>query len=74
VYVTVKELRKPGVVFEEDDVLGVKTVDGVAEHASGARGAWFKNLDGNICRSASTVTEPYRPVGAIGTARAAFSK
>jgi hypothetical protein len=48
VYATVKELPKRGVVFEEYDVLGVKTVDGVAGHASGARGAWFKNLDGNI--------------------------
>lgn len=36
------------VVFEEYDVPGVKTVDGVAEHASGARGAWFKDLDGSI--------------------------
>jgi hypothetical protein len=50
VHATVKELRKCGVVFEEYDVPGVKTVDGVAEHASGARGAWFKDLDGNILR------------------------
>ncbi len=43
---TVTELRERGLVFEEYDVPGVKTVDGVAEHASGARGAWFKDLDG----------------------------
>jgi catechol 2,3-dioxygenase-like lactoylglutathione lyase family enzyme len=48
VYVTVKELRNRGVVFEEYDMPGGKTVDGVAEHPSGARGAWFKDLDGNI--------------------------
>ena len=48
VYATVKKLRKRGAVFEEYDVPGVKTFDGVAEQASGARGAWFKDLDGNI--------------------------
>jgi len=48
VYTTVKELRERGVVFEEYDLPGVKTVDGVAQHASGARGAWFKDPDGNI--------------------------
>jgi len=44
----VTELRERGVVFEEYDLPGVKTVDGIAEHASGARGAWFKDPDGNI--------------------------
>jgi hypothetical protein len=48
VYATVKELRNRGVVFDEYDVPGGKTVDRVAEHPSGARGAWFKDLDGNI--------------------------
>jgi hypothetical protein len=41
-------LHGDGVVFEEYDLPGLKTVDGVAEHASGARGAWFKDPDGNI--------------------------
>jgi hypothetical protein len=36
------------VAFEECDLPGVKTVDGVAEHARRARGAWFKDPDGNI--------------------------
>jgi catechol 2,3-dioxygenase-like lactoylglutathione lyase family enzyme len=48
IYATVTELRERGVVFEEYDLPGLKTVDGVAEHASGARGAWFKDPDGNI--------------------------
>jgi catechol 2,3-dioxygenase-like lactoylglutathione lyase family enzyme len=48
VYATVNELRERGVVFEDYDLPGVKTVDGVAEHADGARGAWFKDPDGNI--------------------------
>jgi catechol 2,3-dioxygenase-like lactoylglutathione lyase family enzyme len=44
----VEQLKARGVVFEEYDLPGVKTVNGVAEHASGARGAWFKDPDGNI--------------------------
>jgi hypothetical protein len=46
--VTVGELRSRGIVFEEYDLPGVKTVDGIADHESGARGAWFKDPDGNI--------------------------
>jgi len=46
--VVVAELRARGVVFEEYDLPGVKTVDGIADHESGARGAWFKDPDGNI--------------------------
>jgi catechol 2,3-dioxygenase-like lactoylglutathione lyase family enzyme len=44
----VTDLRARGIVFEEYDLPGVKTVDGIAEHESGARGAWFKDPDGNI--------------------------
>jgi catechol 2,3-dioxygenase-like lactoylglutathione lyase family enzyme len=45
---TVHELRTRGVVFEDYDLPGVKTVDGIATHESGARGAWFKDPEGNI--------------------------
>jgi catechol 2,3-dioxygenase-like lactoylglutathione lyase family enzyme len=48
VTVAVEELRDRGIVFEEYDLPGLKTVDGIAEHESGARGAWFKDPDGNI--------------------------
>jgi catechol 2,3-dioxygenase-like lactoylglutathione lyase family enzyme len=41
------ELRARGVAFEEYDMPGVKTVNGVAEFPGG-RGAWFKDGDGNI--------------------------
>lgn len=41
------ELRARGVTFEEYDQPGLKTVDGVME-ASGMRGAWFKDSEGNI--------------------------
>jgi catechol 2,3-dioxygenase-like lactoylglutathione lyase family enzyme len=43
----VKELRDRGIVFEEYDMPGLKTVDGIAE-IEGLRGAWFKDPDGNI--------------------------
>jgi catechol 2,3-dioxygenase-like lactoylglutathione lyase family enzyme len=46
--VTVGELRARGIVFEEYDLPGLKTVDGIATHESGARGAWFKDPEGNI--------------------------
>ncbi|MGH2554351.1 MAG: VOC family protein [Actinomycetota bacterium] len=43
----VKELRDRGIVFEEYDLPGLKTVDGIAE-IQGVKGAWFKDPDGNI--------------------------
>jgi catechol 2,3-dioxygenase-like lactoylglutathione lyase family enzyme len=52
---TVAELRQRGVVFEEVDVPGLKTVDGIAEVAgnypskgSGERGVWFRDSEGNM--------------------------
>jgi catechol 2,3-dioxygenase-like lactoylglutathione lyase family enzyme len=47
VEVAVKELRDRGIVFEEYDFPGLKTVDGIAE-IQGVKGAWFKDPDGNI--------------------------
>jgi len=43
----VAELRGKGVTFEEYDMPGLKTVDGIAE-LGGTRGAWFKDPEGNI--------------------------
>jgi catechol 2,3-dioxygenase-like lactoylglutathione lyase family enzyme len=52
---TVRELRARGVVFEEYDVPGLETVDGIAEiegnypsKGSGERGAWFRDSEGNM--------------------------
>jgi catechol 2,3-dioxygenase-like lactoylglutathione lyase family enzyme len=53
---TVTELRRRGVVFEEYDLPGLKTVDGIAEVAGnypskggiGEKGAWFKDSEGNL--------------------------
>jgi catechol 2,3-dioxygenase-like lactoylglutathione lyase family enzyme len=44
---TVAELRGKGVRFEEYDMPGLKTVNGIAE-LGGMRGAWFKDPEGNI--------------------------
>ena len=52
---TVRELRARGVVFEEYDLPGLRTVDGIAEIAgnypskgTGERGAWFRDSEGNM--------------------------
>jgi len=44
---TVRDLREKGVVFEEYDLPGLKTVDGIANMPNG-RAAWFKDAEGNI--------------------------
>jgi predicted enzyme related to lactoylglutathione lyase len=43
----VAELKARGVVFEEYDMPGIKTVNGIAT-AGGAKTAWFKDSEGNI--------------------------
>ena len=43
----VAALRARGVVFEEYDMPGLKTKNGIAS-AGGARTAWFKDTEGNI--------------------------
>src|SRR5437870_4782229 len=43
----VQELRDRGVTFEDYDMPGLKTVNGIAE-IQGVKGAWFKDPDGNI--------------------------
>jgi catechol 2,3-dioxygenase-like lactoylglutathione lyase family enzyme len=43
----VADLRARGVVFEEYDLPGFKTVDGIAE-AGPTRGAWLKDSEGNL--------------------------
>ena len=53
---TVAELQARGVVFEEYDVPGLTTVDGIAEVAGnypskggrGERAAWFRDSEGNL--------------------------
>jgi catechol 2,3-dioxygenase-like lactoylglutathione lyase family enzyme len=43
----VRDLRAHGVVFEEYDMPGLKTVDGIATMGQ-YHGAWFKDSEGNI--------------------------
>ena len=52
---TVSELRRRGVIFEEYDLPGIKTVNGIAEisgnysgRGSREKGAWFKDSEGNL--------------------------
>jgi catechol 2,3-dioxygenase-like lactoylglutathione lyase family enzyme len=53
---TVAELRRRGVVFENYDLPGLKTVNGLAEIAGnypsrggrGERAAWFRDSEGNL--------------------------
>jgi catechol 2,3-dioxygenase-like lactoylglutathione lyase family enzyme len=52
---TVAMLRARGVVFEEYDLPGLKTVNGIAEiegnypsKGVGERGAWFRDSEGNL--------------------------
>lgn len=53
---TVAELRARGVVFEDVDAPGLRTVDGIAEvagnypskDARGERAAWFRDSEGNL--------------------------
>lgn len=52
---TVAELRSRGVAFEEYDLPGLRTVDGIAEiegnypsKGSGERAAWFRDSEGNL--------------------------
>ena len=43
----VRELQSRGVQFEEYDLPGMRTVNGVATMGN-TRGAWFKDTEGNI--------------------------
>ncbi len=42
------ELRSKGVTFEEYDLPYLKTENGIAKFGDNARGAWFKDSEGNI--------------------------
>jgi catechol 2,3-dioxygenase-like lactoylglutathione lyase family enzyme len=64
-----EELRGRGVVFEEYDVPGLTTLDGIAEiegnYASkgvGERGAWFYDSEGNLLG----IGQPVRVTGSVG--------
>jgi hypothetical protein len=55
-HATVTELRRRGVVFEEYDLPGLKTVGGIADvqgnypskGGKGEKAAWFRDSEGNL--------------------------
>jgi catechol 2,3-dioxygenase-like lactoylglutathione lyase family enzyme len=52
---TVSDLRKRGVIFEEYDLPGMKTVDGIAI-VDDQKSAWFKDTEGNILAVAESLS------------------
>ena len=50
----VAELKARGVKFEEYDMPGIKTTNGIAT-AGGAKSAWFKDTEGNILAVVQTI-------------------
>ncbi len=50
----VAELRSRGVTFEQYDMPGMKTVNGIAT-AGGAKAPWFKDTEGNILALIQTI-------------------
>jgi catechol 2,3-dioxygenase-like lactoylglutathione lyase family enzyme len=63
---TVAALKERGVVFEEVDVPGLETVDGIAQVAGnypskgghGELAAWFRDLDGNMLGIGQPLSTP----------------
>ena len=59
---TVAALKRRGVVFEEYDLPGFKTMNGIADiegnypsKGTGERGAWFRDSEGNLLGIGQTV-------------------
>jgi catechol 2,3-dioxygenase-like lactoylglutathione lyase family enzyme len=66
---TVKELRSKGVVFEEYDLPGLKTVNGIADRGD-MKVAWFKDSEGNMIGMMEQVTDAIRvAAGAVAAVR-----
>jgi catechol 2,3-dioxygenase-like lactoylglutathione lyase family enzyme len=57
---TVRELRGRGVTFEEYDLPGLKTEDGVVTMSEGNEGAFFKDSEGNTIAISTDFTEALR--------------
>jgi catechol 2,3-dioxygenase-like lactoylglutathione lyase family enzyme len=62
---TVRELRERGVVFEEYDLPGLTTVDGIADvegnypsKGTAERAAWFRDSEGNMLGIGQAIRRP----------------
>jgi len=55
---TVADLRGRGVVFEDYDFPGLRTVDGIAQLGDVERAAWFKDSEGNILAISQFLVDP----------------
>src|SRR5947207_6037591 len=55
----VSELKKRGITFEEYDMPGLKTKNGIAS-GGGAKTAWFKDTEGNILAIVQSSERPRR--------------
>lgn len=65
-----KELRSRGVKFEDYDLPGLKTVDGVAQLGP-IKAAWFKDSEGNVIGIGTPV--PVTATAGAGAAKTAAS-
>jgi catechol 2,3-dioxygenase-like lactoylglutathione lyase family enzyme len=54
----VTELRGRGIVFEEYDLPGLRTVNGIANLEGVERGAWFRDSEGNILSISELLVDP----------------
>jgi catechol 2,3-dioxygenase-like lactoylglutathione lyase family enzyme len=57
---SVRELRGRGVTFEEYDLPGLKTVDGIVDLGDGLKGAFFKDSEGNTIGISPDITQALR--------------
>ncbi len=56
----VRELRGRGVTFEEYDLPGLKTEDGIVDLGDAGRSAWFKDSEGNTLAISTDFREAVR--------------
>jgi catechol 2,3-dioxygenase-like lactoylglutathione lyase family enzyme len=57
---SVRELRGRGVTFEEYDLPGLKTVDGIVHNDENNQSAWFKDSEGNTIAISTDFTAALR--------------
>ncbi len=54
----VADLRRRGVAFEEYDLPGLATVDGIARLGDVERAAWFRDSEGNLLAVSQFLRDP----------------